>query len=149
MAVYATSKSGFKFSPKKNSMANKEKKPAPVALKVFEEHAQIDKKIVTKGKVNIVKKVHTHDENIQVTLDSENVKIEKVTINEYVNEAPQVRYEGNTTIIPVVKEVAVVEKRILLVEEIHVTRQVTTSKEEKIIPLRKEEISIETSGSDL
>lgn len=130
-------------------MPNKEKKSAPVALNVYEEHAQVDKKVVKKGKVSIVKKVHTHDENIQVALESDNIKIEKISVNQYVNAQPTVRQEGNTTIIPVVKEVAVVEKRILLVEEIHITKQVVTNEEEKTIPLRKEEILIESSGGEL
>jgi len=80
-----------------------------------------------------------------MSLRSEEVEVERVTINEYVDVIPQVRYEGNTTIVPVVKEVAVVEKKILLAEEIHITKKISTSEEERIIPLLKEEVIIETS----
>ena len=103
------------------------------------------KKIVEKGSVRIVKKVNTEEEKISVPLRSEEVEVERVAINEYVNTPPSVRYEGNTTIVPVVKEVAVVEKKILLVEEIHITKRIKTTDEEKIIPLLKEDIVIETS----
>ena len=126
-------------------MSNKENKNKPVTFSILEEEAQIDKKIVEKGSVRVEKKVNTEDEAIRVSLRSEEVDVERVTINEYVDVLPQVRYEGNTTIVPVVKEVAVVEKKILLVEEIHITKKISTSEEERIIPLLKEEVIIETS----
>jgi len=129
-------------------MANNPDKKKPLSFKVLEEQAQVDKEVTEKGKVRIVKKVHSTNEKINVDVKSEEVKVERVTINEYVETPPPVRYEGNTTIIPVVKEVAVVEKRILLVEEIHVTKMLNTTTQEKIIPLMKEEIIVETSRGE-
>ena len=128
-------------------MPGKENKNDPVSLKVLEEQAQIDKKIVEKGSVRIVKKVNTEDEKVSVPLRSEEVEVERVSINKYVDTLPQVRYEGNTTIVPVVKEVAVVEKRLLLVEEIHIVKKIVTTTEERVIPLLKEDITVETSRS--
>ncbi|MEO6000419.1 MAG: DUF2382 domain-containing protein [Chitinophagaceae bacterium] len=126
-------------------MSSKENENNPFSFKVFEEEAQIDKKIVEKGTVRIIKNVNTEDEKVCVTLKSEEVEVERISINEYVDTLPQVRYEGNTTIVPVVKEVAVVEKRILLVEEIYITKKIITKEEERTIPLMKEDIIIETS----
>jgi uncharacterized protein (TIGR02271 family) len=128
-------------------MTNTEDKKDPVSLNVYEEQAQVDKKTVEKGKVRIVKKVATNDEKINVDLKSEEVEVERVPVNKYVDSAPDVRYEGNTTIIPVVKEVAVVEKKIVLVEEIRITKKINSSEEERTIPLKKEEIIVETSRS--
>ena len=128
-------------------MTNRGDKKDPVSLNVYEEQAQVDKKIVEKGKVRIVKKVATNDEKINVDLKSEEVEVERVTVNKYVDSTPDVRYEGNTTIIPVIKEVAVVEKKIVLVEEIRITKKINSSKEERTIPLKKEEIIVETSRS--
>ncbi len=126
-------------------MANSENKEKPTSLNVYEEQAQVDKEVVQKGKVRIVKKVHTTDERVNVDTKSEEVKVERVPVNGMVESPPPVRYEGNTTIISVVKEVAVVEKRIMLVEEIHITKTVNISEEERAIPLMKEEIIVETS----
>ncbi len=126
-------------------MANSENKEKPTSLNVYKEQAQVDKEVVQKGKVRIVKKVHTTDERVNVDTKSEDVKVERVPVNEMVESPPPVRYEGNTTIISVVKEVAVVEKRIMLVEEIHITKTVNISEEERAIPLMKEEIIVETS----
>ncbi len=128
-------------------MANNEK-DKPVSLNVFEEQAQVDKKVIEKGTVRIVKKVNTEDETINIDLKTEEIKVERITVNKYVDTPPVVRYEGNTTIIPVIKEVAVVEKKLLLVEEIYVTKTINITSEEKIIPLRKEEVIVETSRSE-
>lgn len=127
------------------TMPGKEDKNKPVNLNVYEEQAKVDKKVVENEKVRIIKKVHNEDEKVNVEVKSEEVKVEKVTLNKYVDTAPPVRYEGNTTIVSVVKEVAVVEKKILLVEEIHITKVVKTTNEERIIPLRKEEVIVETT----
>jgi len=113
------------------------------SLNVLQEQVNIDKKIVESGKVVIHKKVHKEDKDVEVPVSHEEVEIKKVTINKYVTEAPDVRYEGNTTIIPVIKEVAVIEKKLLLVEEIHVIKHVVEKTEEHIVPLRKEEIQVE------
>ena len=125
-------------------MAANEEKSQPV-LNVFEEQAHVDKKVIEKGTVRIVKKVNTEDEKINVPLKSEEVHVERIPVNQYVDAPPPVRYEGNTTIISVVKEVAVVEKKILLVEEIHINKKINTIEEESTIALRKEDVIVETS----
>ncbi|HYJ63008.1 MAG TPA: YsnF/AvaK domain-containing protein [Parafilimonas sp.] len=119
------------------------KKKNTPSLNVLQEQVNIDKKIVESGKVVIHKKVHKEDKDVEVPVSHEEVEIKKVTVNKYVTEAPDVRYEGNTTIIPVIKEVAVIEKKLLLVEEIHVIKHVVEKTEEHIVPLRKEEIQVE------
>ncbi|WP_426232253.1 DUF2382 domain-containing protein [Pararhizobium sp. DWP3-4] len=56
---------------------------------------------------------------------------------------PQSRVEGDTTIIPVVEEIVVVEKRLVLVEEIRI-RQITTTEEVSIpVTLRKQTAIVE------
>jgi stress response protein YsnF len=41
-----------------------------------------------------------------------------------VETAPEIRTEGDVTILPVVEEVLVVEKRLVLKEELHIRRRV-------------------------
>jgi len=54
-----------------------------------------------------------------------------------------VRYEGDVMIIQVLKEVAVVEKKIMLVEEIHVSRHTTRANKTVEVPVRKEKVEAE------
>ncbi len=46
-------------------------------------------------------------------------------------------------IYPVLREVAVVVKRMLLVEEIHVTRQLTQTEDVQVVNLRRESVAIQ------
>src|SRR4051812_21323430 len=119
------------------------KKKNTSSLNVLQEQVNIDKKIVESGKVLIHKKVHEENKDIEVPVSHEEVEIKKIVVNKYGTEVPPVRYEGNTTIIPVMKEVAVNEKKLLLVEEVHVTKHAVQKKEERTVPLRKEEIEVE------
>ena len=54
-----------------------------------------------------------------------------------------VREENGTTIISVVEEVLVVEKRWMLREEIHIRKRRTETHQPQQIPLRSEEVQIE------
>jgi len=121
----------------------KRKKEDTPALHVLQEKINIDKKSIVSGKVIIRKKVSEEEEVVAVPITHEEVEIKKIAINNYVEEAPQIRYEGDTTIIPVIKEVLVVEKKLLLVEEVHVTKRIVQKTKEHTIPLRKEEIEVE------
>jgi uncharacterized protein (TIGR02271 family) len=125
-----------------DSLMKRKNENAP-SLNILQEEANIDKKIVESGKVYIHKKVQETNEEISVPVSHESVTIKKVTVNKYVDVAPSVRNEGNTTIIPVIKEVLVIEKKLLLVEEVHVIKEVIEKTEEHTIPLRKEEIEVE------
>lgn len=119
-----------------------------LTINVIEEVAHIHKEVVERGTVRISKKVHEANETIKTSLNNEEVQVEKIPVNKYVDSYPEVRYEGETMIVPVIKEVAVVEKKLLLVEEVHIIRRTITSQEEQILPLRHEEIIVERFNND-
>lgn len=114
-------------------------------LPVIEEQLRVDKKVVEKRPIKIIKKVNEEEVPVTTPYFSEEVKVEHVAINKYVDEEslPQVRREGDKTIIPVLKEVVVVEKKVKLVEELHITKHQTQLNSTENITLRKEEIIIE------
>ena len=51
--------------------------------------------------------------------------------------------KGDVTIVPILEEVLVVEKRLLLKEELRITRHRTTNVTEVAVPLRKQRAEIE------
>ena len=120
-------------------MKRKNEKTIPVV----EEQVHVGKKIVESGKVYVHKKVREESEDISVPVAHEEVEVRKVPVNQYVDAAPPVRYEGNTTIVPVIKEVVVIEKKLVLVEEVHITKHVVEETHEHTVPLRKEEVEVE------
>jgi len=56
-------------------------------------------------------------------LFTEDVQVERVTINRMLDAPVEMRQDGDTTIIPVVEEVITVQKRLLLREEVRITRR--------------------------
>lgn len=113
-----------------------------VVIPVIEERATVEVIDVTKARVLINKTVEEHSELVNVPLRQEEISVERKPIETYVDEVPATRQEGDTTIYSVVKEVLVVEKRIMLMEEIHVTRRDSIDIHEERVPLRQERVMI-------
>ena len=112
-------------------------------IPVIEEQVRIDKKTVETGSVHVSKDVHEEDVTVDVPTVHEEVDVERVEINQYIDTPPPpVRYEGEVMIIPVLKEELVVMKRLKLVEEIHVTKRRHETHDEQHITLRKEEVKV-------
>ena len=93
------------------------------AIPLVEERLSVAKRSVESGRVRVRVRVDERKELVTEQLTRDDVQVERVPRNERLTEMPHVRLEGSTTIIPVVEEVLVVEKALVLVEEIHVRRQ--------------------------
>ncbi len=117
-------------------------------LPVLEESLRVEKRRVERGRVRIRKVVREHEGVVDEPLLSERVEVERVAVNELVDYAPAVREEGDVTVIPIVEEVLVVEKRLLLKEEVRVTKKQTERREPQRVTLRREEAIIERLGPD-
>ena len=117
-------------------------------LAVVEEEARIDKREVVTGRVRIRTRVEEADETVRGTLDEEVVEVERVPVDRIVEAAPAVRQDGDVTIIPVMEEVLVVEKRLVLKEELHVRRRRTQETVEVPVTLRRERVEVERLPAD-
>lgn len=113
------------------------------AIPVIEEHIHIDKQIVEKGAVRLSKKVYEEDVAVNVPLIHEEHDIDRVTINQVIDTAPVVRYEGETMIIPVLREEVVVQKRLVLVEELRITKKLVQTQSTQQVTVRKEEVIVD------
>jgi uncharacterized protein (TIGR02271 family) len=115
-------------------------------LPVVEETVHVEKKTTETGKVKISKTVKVDTETVNLLQVQDEVQIERIPINEFVQTPPPpLRYEGNIIIIPVLQEVMVTEKRLLLIEEVRITKRKVESKESQEVALRKEELKVERS----
>jgi stress response protein YsnF len=92
-------------------------------------------------------KVETEQRHVTLAAASESISIETVEIGREVAEAPPVRTEGNVTIIPILEEVTVVTKRLILKEEIRMTRTRTETTSVETVPLRTEHAVVERFSS--
>ena len=114
-----------------------------IIIPVIEEKAVVSKELVETARVRLVKTVKEHQEMVTLPLTEEELTVERKPVDRYVEEAPAVRQEGDTTIYPVLREVLVVEKKLLLVEEIHVRRQQRTTIVSETVTLRSESVSVD------
>ena len=94
-----------------------------VTVRRYEEVLEPSKHSVEAGLIAIHKRVETIPAEVDVEVGRDEIKVERVPLNTPVDAVPSVRHEGDTMIIPVVEEVLVTEKRLMLREEIRVTRQ--------------------------
>jgi uncharacterized protein (TIGR02271 family) len=93
--------------------------------------------------VRIAKQVEQREELIDEPLTKEEVAVERITLNRPVDGPVAVRYEGDTMIVPVLEEVLVVEKRLVLKEEIRITRRKTEFRAPERVTLRREIAAVE------
>lgn len=118
---------------------------------IVEEQARIEKRAVEKGRVRVRTHTATTEQVLRESLSANVVGVTRVPINRTLAEgepAPQVRREGGLTIIPVLEEVLVVEKRLVLKEEVHIRE--TRSGEDVEVPvrLRSQHAVVERIGAD-
>jgi uncharacterized protein (TIGR02271 family) len=115
----------------------------PLVIPVIAEALEIDKRRVETGHVRIRKIVHEREEVVDAPLLREEVSIERVPIQRFVDEAVPIRYEGDTMIISLFEEMPVVEKRLLLKEELRITRRRVEAHKRVRGTLRREEATVE------
>ena len=74
------------------------------------------------------------------------VSVEHVPINREIDEVPEPWEDGDVLVIPVVEEVLVVEKRLVLREELRVRRQRQVDHVEQPVALRSMQAVVERRG---
>ena len=95
------------------------------------------------GRVRIHKVVHEREELVDEPLLHEEVSIERVPIHRFVDEAMPIRYEGDTMIVSLLEEVPVVEKRLMLKEELRITTRGSEAHQPVRVMPRSEEPGVE------
>ena len=118
------------------------------AIPLVEERLSVAKRQVESGRVRVHVRVEEREEIVNEQLLREELQIERVPRNERLTEVPHVRLEGNTTIVPVVEEVLVVEKRLVVREELHVRRTRESDVFEERVPVRRQDVIVERLDPD-
>jgi uncharacterized protein (TIGR02271 family) len=114
-----------------------------VVVPVVAESLQIGRREVESGRVRLTKLVHESQEVVDLPLLREEVHVERVPVGRIVDGPVEARQEGDTLVLPVLEEVLVVQKRLMLKEEIRVTRTRTEARAPETVTLRTEDVRIE------
>lgn len=118
------------------------RQPAAV-MPVLEEELQVGRRRRVTGQVRLTRTVRREEATVDEPLLSERIEVERVPVNRPVEAPPAPRHEGETLVLPVVEEVLVVEKRLILKEEIRVRRVREVRHEPRRIVLQKEDVRVE------
>ena len=116
-------------------------------IPVLRETINVSKREVETGRVVVHKTVSERDEAVEVLLRRTDVSVERVPVGRTVTEAPASRQDGDVLIIPVMEEVLVVEKRLVLKEELHIRTTASERTSHEVVRLRTESVQIEPTGS--
>jgi len=112
------------------------------SVPVIKEQIIIDKRTIDTAKVSVSKKSKDRDVQIDVSEEHDDIQIERVSVNQIVETEPTARHEGDTLVIPVLREEVVIEKKLVLVEEVRITRKKKRKVRREEVNLREEEVSI-------
>lgn len=112
-------------------------------IPLLSEQLVVTKRVVETGVVRLQKHLEERTETIEVPLTSVRYEVEHVPVNQVVSGPPGIRYEGDTTVYPVLGERLVVTKETVLLEEVRVTRVFVTTQETSTHVLQREQMSEE------
>ena len=115
-------------------------------LPLAEEKAAVSVREAVTGRVRVSTKTETFAEVVRQELRGMRAEVVRVPVNRTLEPGetpPEPRTEGEVMIIPIFEEVVVVEKRLVLKEELHISQQVTTETVEVPVELRRQQASVE------
>jgi len=110
-------------------------------IPVVQEDVEAAARKVKTGAVRVHKTVHERHEVVDQFLFDEEVEVERVVKNQIVDGPQSTREEGDTTIIPVVKQVLRTEW--VLAEEVRLTRRRKQVRVEHPVTVLHEEAEVE------
>ncbi len=123
---------------------------AAITIPLIEESLSVTTERVPIGTVRIVKTVGSRDELVDEPLTRDEVSVERIAVNRVLDAPVAVRYEGDVTIIPLMEETLIVEKRLVLREELHIRKTVAPYRDPVTVTLRRENAAVSrvTTASD-
>ena len=119
-----------------------------VVIPVVAEEVFLGKREVEAGRVRVTKLVNEEQRVVDQSLATEEVVVERVPVNRLADGAVSVRQEGDTMIIPLLEEVLVIEKRLMVREEVRISKRRTEERRPQTVTLRKEDVKVERISTD-
>jgi uncharacterized protein (TIGR02271 family) len=117
-------------------------------VRLHAEDISVARQSVVGDTVRVETTTHLRDHLIDEPLLHTKVSVERVPIGRTVTAMPAIREEGDTTILPVVEEVIVVERRLILKEEVHVRRIQVAERHTETVTTREQTLEIVRADAD-
>ena len=131
-------------------MDKPDRRNAETSIPVLEEEATVSTRMVTKGVTTVDKQIEARDHLVTEMLHHRGASVERILkgVAVDIDHPPEVRTENDTTIIPVLEEVLVVEKRLLLKEELHIRHYVEEVPFTQEVTLKNETVVVKHSDGN-
>ncbi len=102
--------------------------------------------------VRVATQTRSREQQVDADLAHERVEVERIAFGHVIDAVPPVREEGDVIIMPVVEEILVVERKLVLKEEVRIRRIRSTEQHHETVTLREQvavvtRTPIETSGT--
>lgn len=123
-------------------------RPDEKAVPVVEEQVSVGRRVVETGRVRVQLVTEQEEQQVQAALRSEHVAVERVPVGRELRpgEAPPAPREeegGAVLVVPVLEEVLVVEKRLVVREELRLRRQVSAETVSTPVTLQRQHATVE------
>jgi stress response protein YsnF len=129
-------------------MPDQEQQTKDLRIPLHVEEISVSRREIKKATVQVALVTGTREQLIDEELTHVRVEIERVPIDRTVEVVPPIRQEEDITIIPVVEEVIVVERRLVLKEEVWVRHVSTKEQHRETVMLRRQEAVITREERD-
>lgn len=110
---------------------------------LVEERLSVSTREIDLGEIDVHKTVESVEETWYEPVTHEEVEFERVRVRRNVAAPEQPREEGEWLIIPVMEEVIVVQKQLVVVEEIRIRKHPVTEQQEVRETVRRERVTVE------
>jgi uncharacterized protein (TIGR02271 family) len=115
----------------------------PRRIELLEERLDVSKRPIKRGEVTITRQPVSEPVTQDITLYEEGVEVTRRLVDRPATGQERIRTEGDVTIVPVIEERLVVEKRAFVVEEILITKTRHGHTEHIEETLRRDEVRID------
>jgi stress response protein YsnF len=109
-----------------------------IVVPVHQEDITISRRVVAGDVVRVSTVTEEREHAVDEPVFHERVEVEHVAIGREIEAVPEIVQDGDVTIIPVVEEVLVVQRRLVLKEELHIRRVRETSRHHEVVLLRQQ-----------
>ena len=119
---------------------------AAQTIQLLEEVLQVAKRTVETGRVRVSVSTESEQRTVHETLQSRRISVDRIPVGRRlgVGEAmPQPRTEDGVLIVPLVEEILVVEKRLVITEELHIRTVQEQHAVEEVVALRRQTAKVD------
>ena len=124
-----------------------DRRTAEEIIPVIQEDVVIGTERATTGTVRVRTVLHEDEHAIDEPVTITDVEVKRVPVDLWTDEPVADRVEGDTRIISVHREEIIVQRRLHVVEEVHVTSRKREERHREIVRTRQTQVVVDRDGS--